>query len=53
MLTETDAKFLRLAYEEAKAGFEEGGCPIGAVLARGGFSCLKIISTLMGNLVNG
>lgn len=35
MLTETDEKFLRLAYEEAKAGFEEGGCPIGSILARG------------------
>jgi cytosine/creatinine deaminase len=29
----TDAKFLRLAYAEAKAGFDEGGCPIGSVLA--------------------
>ena len=36
MLNETDAAFLRLAYEEAKAGFDEGGCPIGSVLARGG-----------------
>ena len=35
MLSETDRKFLRLAYEEAKAGYEEGGCPIGSVLARG------------------
>ena len=35
MLNETDAKFLRLAYDEAKAGFDEGGCPIGSVLARG------------------
>jgi len=35
MLTEADKKFLRIAYEEAKAGFDEGGCPIGAVLARG------------------
>jgi cytosine/creatinine deaminase len=31
----TDAKFLRMAYEEAKAGFDEGGCPIGSVLAEG------------------
>jgi len=31
----TDAKFLRLAFEEAKAGFDEGGCPIGSVLAEG------------------
>ena len=30
-----DAKFLRLAYEEAEAGFAEGGCPIGSVLAEG------------------
>lgn len=36
MLTDTDRKFLRLAYEEAKAGYDEGGCPIGSVLARGG-----------------
>ena len=36
MLTTDDKKFLRLAYGEAKAGFDEGGCPIGAVLARQG-----------------
>ena len=35
MLNETDEKFLRLAYEEAKAGLDEGGCPIGSVLAEG------------------
>jgi len=35
MLTDTDEKFLRMAFEEAKAGYEEGGCPIGSVLARG------------------
>lgn len=35
MLSETDQKFLRIAYEEALAGFNEGGCPIGSVLARG------------------
>ena len=35
MLNDTDKKFLRIAYEEAKAGFDEGGCPIGSVLARG------------------
>lgn len=35
MLTPTDAKFLRLAYEEALEGFREGGCPIGSVLADG------------------
>lgn len=35
MLTEADEKFIQLAYEEAKAGFDEGGCPIGSVLARG------------------
>ena len=34
-LTETDRRFLRIAYDEAKAGFDEGGCPIGSVLARG------------------
>ena len=31
-----DTRLLRIAYDEAKAGFEEGGCPIGSVLARGG-----------------
>jgi len=31
----TDARFLRLAYEEAHTGFAEGGCPIGSVLAEG------------------
>ena len=35
MLTDLDKKFLRIAHEEAKAGFDEGGCPIGSVLARG------------------
>ena len=35
MLNETDAMFLKLAYEEAKAGYDEGGCPIGAALASG------------------
>lgn len=35
MLSKTDEKFLRIAYEEAFAGFEEGGCPIGSVLAEG------------------
>lgn len=35
MLTDTDAALLRIAYDEAKAGYDEGGCPIGSVLARG------------------
>lgn len=35
MLTETDRKFLQIAYREALAGFDEGGCPIGAALAQG------------------
>ena len=35
MLAETDRNFLRIAYQEALAGFEEGGCPIGAALAEG------------------
>ncbi|MGI9523822.1 MAG: nucleoside deaminase [Hyphomicrobiaceae bacterium] len=34
-LTEADRALLRVAYDEAKAGFSEGGCPIGSVLARG------------------
>ncbi len=36
MLSDIDRDMLRLAYDEAKAGFEEGGCPIGSVLARNG-----------------
>jgi cytosine deaminase len=35
MLNDIDKKFLRIAYEEALAGFNEGGCPIGSVLANG------------------
>ena len=35
MLTETDRKFLQVAYREALSGFDEGGCPIGSVLAEG------------------
>ena len=31
-LDPTDARFLRLAYEEAQIGYAEGGCPIGSVL---------------------
>lgn len=36
MMTDDDTRLLRVAYEEARAGFDEGGCPIGSVLARGG-----------------
>ena len=35
MLSAIDEKFLRMAYDEAKAGYDEGGCPIGSVLAEG------------------
>ena len=35
MLTETDTKFLQIAYDEALAGYNEGGCPIGSALADG------------------
>ena len=35
-MTDDDKRLLRIAYEEANAGFDEGGCPIGSVLARGG-----------------
>ena len=35
MLNDIDKKFLRIAYEEALAGFKEGGCPIGSALANG------------------
>lgn len=34
-ISDIDKKFLRIAYEEALAGYNEGGCPIGSVLARG------------------
>jgi cytosine deaminase len=34
-LSDTDRRMLRIAYDEATAGFDEGGCPIGSVLARG------------------
>ena len=36
MMTETDRQMLMNAYDEARKGFDEGGCPIGSVLARGG-----------------
>ena len=36
MLNKSDKEMLRIAYNEAKAGFDEGGCPIGSVLARDG-----------------
>jgi cytosine deaminase len=35
MLTDTDRKFLKISYDEAKAGYDEGGCPIGSALAEG------------------
>lgn len=34
-MTDDDRRFLRLAYEQAKLGYDEGGCPIGSVLAEG------------------
>lgn len=34
-LTQADRAHLKRAYEEALGGFEEGGCPIGSVLADG------------------
>ena len=40
MLNTSDKEMLRIAYNEAKAGFDEGGCPIGSVLARDG----KVVS---------
>ena len=36
MISENAKQMLRIAYDEAQSGFDEGGCPIGAVLARGG-----------------
>ena len=40
MLNKSGKEMLRIAYNEAKAGFDEGGCPIGSVLARDG----KVVS---------
>lgn len=34
-LPEWDARLMALALEQAKAGYDEGGYPVGAVLARG------------------
>ncbi|MEZ5925246.1 MAG: nucleoside deaminase [Hyphomicrobiaceae bacterium] len=34
-LTDADKRYLKLACEEARAGYEEGGCPIGSVIAEG------------------
>ena len=34
-LSVTDQSFLRMAYDEAMAGYDVGGCPIGSVLAEG------------------
>lgn len=34
-LTSHDRAMLDRAYEQARTGFQEGGCPIGSVLARG------------------
>ena len=36
MLNDTDRNMLKIAFDEARLGFEEGGCPIGSVLARNG-----------------
>ena len=36
MLSEIDTQMLRIAFEEAKEGFEEGGCSIDSVLEREG-----------------
>ncbi len=35
-MNDDDVRLLRIAYDEAKAGYDEGGCPIGSVLARSG-----------------
>lgn len=36
MLNNTDRALLDIAYKEALTGYQEGGCPIGSVLARNG-----------------
>lgn len=35
MLSDHDREFIERAYQEAKKGYDEGGLPIGSVLARG------------------
>ena len=50
MLTDDDRKLLRIAYDEAKAGFDEGGCPIGSVLARGGKVVWAAPKLVQGNI---
>ena len=34
--SEADRRFMALALEEAQAGFEEGGVPVGAVMVENG-----------------
>ena len=34
--TEDDQRFMRLAFEEARRGFDEGGVPVGSVLVEAG-----------------
>ena len=34
--TEDDIRFMKLAYEQARQGYEEGGVPIGSVMVEGG-----------------
>ena len=36
MFTDNYKAMLKIAYDEAKTGFDAGGCPIGSVLARDG-----------------
>lgn len=36
MTSSNDAEFMRLAYEEARTGYEEGGVPVGAVMVEDG-----------------
>ena len=36
MLTDTDRSMLKIAFKEASSSFQQGGCPIGSVLARDG-----------------
>lgn len=36
MIDDIDREMLKIAYDEAAKGFDEGGCPIGSVIARDG-----------------
>ena len=42
MLDDIDREMLKIAYDEAARGFDEGGCPIGSVIARDGREVARV-----------